>query len=709
MEKKESPRPRRPLPVPGATKASPAQRPNTPVLEPIPSSTFYSSGSQKTPIVPNRPKNVGSNHTASYFVNAEPPTYENNWQDTKGYREPELVPTHEGDEDSTTPMAVPNETEGWGTASGDWNQNFDTNEWSNTNAASGWGEANFGTSGYYSNRSAFDIPINGRQDYEETHWWDSDLRARSQRPGSGILPPMLSEELHNSDHSLFSVIVTPPESHPVRQPSENPGNASPVPSVSSHSTLWTIPPTEDEVRTAVPHANAYYCSKENGWVILSWKSSSITPPLARSFENSNHLPLPDQAWRKQTVSCTGNEDHETQMNKTHHFHVYSQAIDALRLTPPLRVEDWDAEVIRAKRRMGSSKGSTSEHEDTAEEGKLLDLYVCCQCSFYCVASGLIPGVLPRKYLDDFVKDKRSNPSVGKTGEQAVVIAMETILLALENVLWKGEIRALKVISRSNTFQTKVGWNPTTQHLFQVLGFTEEQTDNELRLSPPIVQHTSLHGRVMRRKLLRAWVELGAWLADFRRIHSFQLKDFKMRELYVKIDNAREMYQMAIGAHPDQIPRNDLPMPLSTALQPLEEAWVELGLTYKTYSPELLTFAYLAQCRCDPAHTVLYFTYLTNIVGAMEASGESSAQLQELLASERSRDRFTAEDARNAATALGFGMDADLGVELDDDVEDDFIENAWREAVKKSWKDAENGSNLQREANDAFRIDRKSVV
>jgi len=56
-----------------------------------------------------------------------------------------------------------------------------------------------------------------------------------------------------------------------------------------------------------------------------------------------------------------------------------------------------------------------------------------------------------------------------------------------------------------------------QCIFQVLGFSEEG-DNELLLCPPNVQQTDLIGKIMRRKLLRAWVELGAWLENFRKQH-----------------------------------------------------------------------------------------------------------------------------------------------------------------------------------------------
>jgi ubiquitin carboxyl-terminal hydrolase 25/28 len=61
------------------------------------------------------------------------------------------------------------------------------------------------------------------------------------------------------------------------------------------------------------------------------------------------------------------------------------------------------------------------------EGDLLDLYVCCQCSFYVIASGVIPGVVPVKLLEDLVKNKMENPPPDKTGELAALITLETIL------------------------------------------------------------------------------------------------------------------------------------------------------------------------------------------------------------------------------------------------------------------------------------------
>jgi ubiquitin carboxyl-terminal hydrolase 25/28 len=97
----------------------------------------------------------------------------------------------------------------------------------------------------------------------------------------------------------------------------------------------------------------------------------------------------------------------------------------------------------------------------------------------------------------------------------------------------------------------------------------------------------------------------------------------------------------------------------------------------------LGFSYLAQCRCDPAGTPQYFTYLTTIIQQLQKFGNCFPQLQELLAMERSRERFTSEDIATAATTLGFGIGNVLNVEYKEDVEDQLVENAWKESVKRS--------------------------
>ena len=60
----------------------------------------------------------------------------------------------------------------------------------------------------------------------------------------------------------------------------------------------------------------------------------------------------------------------------------------------------------------------------------------------------------------------------------------------------------------------------SKRIFDALGFKKEDNgDNSFGLRPPVADVATPEGRMQRRKLLRAWVEIGAWVVDFKRIHS----------------------------------------------------------------------------------------------------------------------------------------------------------------------------------------------
>lgn len=114
---------------------------------------------------------------------------------------------------------------------------------------------------------------------------------------------------------------------------------------------------------------------------------------------------------------------------------------------------------------------------------------------------------------------------------------------------------------------------------------------------------------------------------------------------------------------------------------------------------MIEFAYYAQCRCDPTNTPKYFTHLTNIVQAL-APGGCPPALEELLLTERSRDRFTLDDVKAAAKVLGFPEV--IGVEYKrEETTDDFVESAWKHCVKESWKTSNDSA--QKAADDAFKV------
>lgn len=272
------------------------------------------------------------------------------------------------------------------------------------------------------------VDIDGRDVQEEENWWDVAVREKWKRPGPGALPPYLAEMLHHPDHSLYSVSVTQPII-PLDATSRDASDIGPA----------FEPPSIDDLIHAVPHPHAYFCRKHNGWVLLQWKSSSMLPPLAKSFVLDTNTSFPDLARRKRTGSCVGDTEQSfTPTNKTHHFHRYERAVNAHKLDPAFRRAGWEKanEKKEARRKITSfnldeisidQMPEVDVHENEEEEGDLLDLYVCCQCSVYCIASCVIPGVIPIKYLEDYIRDRSENPPPTKSREESVMLGLETFL------------------------------------------------------------------------------------------------------------------------------------------------------------------------------------------------------------------------------------------------------------------------------------------
>ncbi|KAF7303125.1 USP domain-containing protein [Mycena kentingensis (nom. inval.)] len=638
----------------------------------IPASSAASSS--QPPALPSRLKNLGSSHTTLWQPQPEIlPTYTDS-QNSAPFREPELVNNYESSTDDLPALISTDQEGGW-----------DSN-WSYNNT--------------YEPFAAWRTPptfakIDGRDTEEEDHWWDVKNRlGLRDRPGKGMLPPMLAEELHSSDHTLYSVSFPNVDIEPTSfSPSSKaePGNASDAPKI-------------QEVQASLPHPEAYYCPKDNGWVILSWGYTDENMPIARSFEASAHDPFPRRIWRnpENCLDATGNE--------THHFHKYPRAVDASRLPQPFKNDQWDTiETVKQKRRVATAPSELdldkfTEEDDKMDvdepEGPLFDLYLCCQCSFYVVRSPeVVSGVVRRQLWNDLIQQKKANPQPGKTPERSVALAMETLLMAIENKLWKGEYRMLRVDRPG--FQNKMGWNPTIKQVFETLGFTTDTFDTESGLRPPNTDPTVPQGKQNRLKLLRAWAEISAWTSLYEQSNVSLLQhEHKGYQLWVKIEPARETYQLAIGAHPEQISRTELEHDARIALERLSE-YRNFGMTATTYSPKLLAFAYFAQCRCDPMRTVSYYSSLGRLCIHLGQLGVDTELIGQILSSESTRGRISEEEILEAPKTLGFGENNFLAVDYED-ADDGFIENAWKSCVKRSWREPQ-GSTLQTRATEALHV------
>lgn len=412
MEHKE--KPRRQLPAIPTPHPHPDQQLAIPAVAetPVTPAAFYSTPTpvaatqQQPPPLPARRPQAGSSFTSYQQIDGE-------------YREPELV--HD-DQTSRPPQTVPgtwsasaDTAPAWGTNRPEWEQPTDVwhDAW-NGDYAHDWAEFTIRR-----------VNIDGRVEEEELNWWDPSVRQAHNRPGSGMIPTLLENYLHNPDHTLFSVSASPPEVKPRHR---SPESYSPT----SHPPV--SPPSADEVRRSIPHPNAYYCRRHNGWVLLLWKSSSMDPPLSKFYDGS---PLPDITHRRKTHSCVGESPQSAaQANKTHHFHHYKAAVDASKITTPFKRADWEHHSrTRSRRRQAVlidqsnlSTPNLAAIDPHEPDGDLLDLFVCCQCSFYCVVSDVIPGVIPHRTFEAFVREKLDNPHVGKTPTASVAIALDTFLM-----------------------------------------------------------------------------------------------------------------------------------------------------------------------------------------------------------------------------------------------------------------------------------------
>ena len=57
-----------------------------------------------------------------------------------------------------------------------------------------------------------------------------------------------------------------------------------------------------------------------------------------------------------------------------------------------------------------------------------------------------------------------------------------------------------------------------KRIFELLGFAEDVANPDVTLKPPSIDSSTSQGKLNRRKLLRAWVELSSWISDFKRVN-----------------------------------------------------------------------------------------------------------------------------------------------------------------------------------------------
>jgi ubiquitin carboxyl-terminal hydrolase 25 len=376
----------RTLPEPG-----PASAPNT--SEPIAPNSFYGkpASNREPPPLPARPsisppaaEGLGSKSTVYIPPESDPAP-------SSPFRSPVLVPDSPPaqptppllrpvtDSDwSNNKSGISQWTENWTVAPNDISTSWmkDTDDWRTAEAAK-W-TATWGTTSY-------GFKINGRDEAEEQVWWDPMARDAFGRPGPGILPTCAIDFIMQKSDTLYSVQGHLPNAAELTRGQQP---AHPI----------TDAPTEDEVRMAMPHPNAFFSTKEFGWMIILWRESSQPPPIFPGAYLPS--PLPDAGRRKATKPCGPDGE-----NLTHHFHSISDIIDASKIDPPYLRAPW---------------------HDQPEKSEEFNALMCCQCPLWGVFSYTLSSVIPKEVMDMLVEERAQSPSPGQSPFDAVYTALSTI-------------------------------------------------------------------------------------------------------------------------------------------------------------------------------------------------------------------------------------------------------------------------------------------
>lgn len=523
------------------------------------------------------------------------------------------------------------------------------------------------------------------------HWWDLEHIERTNPacPHSpGMLPPLVSRSIRaaHAPALLARVTIHPPERAHVW------GTMEPIYPVD--------PPTLQDWVKARPHKDALYSFDTNSWVILSVRSKRPLPHISTAQGQASRAFLRASVMRMDAPLCSPGvlpEDRDPRAHadldasyRPHHYHGFPGAV-AFELSHTASEEDL-------------FENSPTYDWEVSRTPAPLDLYVCCACSTHILVSERIPGIVPSELFDKLRTERGAQPrgAPGQTVEDRILRAVETILSIVQNLLWRGCDKHIR--NNSTNFHDRIGHTPTVQQIFEALNFVWEP---EL-LRPPDLRGDE--GAANRTMLLRAWVEIRAWISEYRVRYGTRIRRTDLPPFVVTQD-ATPLYETAIGATRFQIERH---RPPGNAIYEADDYWIALGMTQDTYTPDLVEFAYTAQLKCDPQRTPLHFTNLEHLYRAAydEADPTQTDQLRDLIYAERQRGRWNAEDLQDALRTLGLHRDTARGLRVSVDldchslrrglrsVHEAVCEAAFRHAMLLA--DADGGSDNMHVANLAVR-------
>ncbi|GAA5961224.1 hypothetical protein JCM3765_002875 [Sporobolomyces pararoseus] len=263
-----------------------------------------------------------------------------------------------------------------------------------------------------------------------------------------------------------------------------------------------------------------------------------------------------------------------------------------------------------------------------------------------------PSVLGQEVWQNLLNARAESPGISQTPAQAQASSVNFIWRALDDVLFKGETRALPIGGK--TFRKSMPWDDISCDIFlSILGYS--LTSNGELIVAPDIDHRSPMGQANRARLARAWLELGIWLTDyFNRTNDASMK----RETRIKLSPAKSrMVEFAGGDDLTKInstqlwtqvnpPARSGPVTSSEpAIDPLADRYSAIGCT-PDLSDESILRVYDSQIACWPTNSPNFLEALLAISNA-----RSSGTLSTKVVLERSKGFVTHSELINAYSEL----------------------------------------------------------
>ncbi|GAA5858390.1 hypothetical protein JCM8547_004674 [Rhodosporidiobolus lusitaniae] len=434
-----------------------------------------------------------------------------------------------------------------------------------------------------------------------------------------------------------STSALPPPVPPLDAPPLPPKPAKPSRDFSTPSLL--------ELQTLTrPHPHLYFCRSTFSWALFA-PLPAESPEYSLFGTDAAPNSSAPELWRAVEIHPTNAED-----------------VLSTRLTsPPLPVPLAPAKPSDFSSAVSSS--SLAPWSPSSADGALLELCGSKGSRALISSQGWYPTVIGRELWERMVRKRAEEPPLGVSEVDAGYMAARFVWRALDNLLFAGETRGLPM--KGKAFQK---WMPsddvTNDILIATLGFRiSAGPDDAPLLSPPVLDERTSDGLENRKRILRAWFEIGCWLEG----DAVKWVEGKGEKRYpgqsrVEWRIALERLQEALGG--DKLPRLSASLAWNassssnidskTGIDRNAYDYAYLGVT-PDVADEVIEKVYELQVKGDGDKTPFFLEALSRI-----AHARSSDRLTTKISLEHSCDRHSSSEITAAFKELHLPSPWDAG-------------------------------------------------